>query len=592
MESATATLERDRRDGVETGPAPVVAQREEAVASPVTRLETWGIFLVFGAFYTLVGYWVVSDLHVISFDALDRLTRAFMVWYNDPPKLAAIGFSLPPIGTFVLVPFAAIREFVTSGLAIPLSSAVFGALALTSINRMFAMADMARGARLLVVLLIGINPMWAFYSMNGTGDAAYMFFVSFALFCIVGWGRNGSARYLIGAGLAMSLACLTNYEFIAWSFFLAFLIAWSLNSRGRSKDEAEGSTLAYLAPIGYALGIWIFFNAIVLGNPFEWISLASNSTPVNAVASSAPGFDLFDAIGNALRIQLIFPATLVAIPLLFFAGGDSERRSISIGFALLILLTILYLVIGAWIQGSVDSIELSDAIPGMLAGIGGFAWVYLNSPGIRGFAWGGLVALSVLALPLAWTQMQSYPHQNLEQAFTRAISTGDDQEGSASRGGYQVGIADEREMARFIEDQSIPKNQILTDNSRTYGVITLTGHPDIFFDRVDKGDEVWQQTLENPQDKVEFMLVEKDDADLIVDRYPGAVDGAVPFLDPVVSNDRYSLLRVTDSTDTTTSSTNGTGTTSSGNPNTVPDQTGNIGSAPPVSTTPPAGSGG
>ena len=173
MESASATIDRGDRQ-VETGPAPVVTSREEAIASPVTRIETWAIFLVAGALYTLIGYKLVADLHVVNFDALDRLTRAFMVWYNDPPKLAAIGFSLPPIGTFVMVPFAAFRGLVTSGLAIPLSSAVFGALALTSINRMFAMADMARGARLLVVLLIGINPMWAFYSMNGTGDAAYM----------------------------------------------------------------------------------------------------------------------------------------------------------------------------------------------------------------------------------------------------------------------------------------------------------------------------------------------------------------------------------------------------------------------------------
>ncbi len=515
-----------------------------------------------------------------------------MVWYNDPPKLAAIGFSLPPIGTFVMVPFAVFRGLVTSGLAIPLSSAVFGALALTSINRMFAMADMARGARLLVVLLIGINPMWAFYSMNGTGDAAYLFFVAFALYCIIGWGRNGSARYLIGAGLAMSLACLTDYQFIAWSFFLAFLIAWSLNSNGRSKDEAEGSTIAYLAPVGYALGLWIFFNAIVLGNPFEWVSLAGNSTPVNAIASSAPGFDLFDAIGNALRIQLIFPATLVAIPLLFFARGGGERNSLSIGFALLIILSILYAVIGAAIQGSVDSIELSDALPGMLAGIAGFAWVYLSAPGMRGLAWGGLILLSVLALPLAWLQMQNYPHQNLEQAFTRAISTNEDQEGTGSRGGYQVGIAPESEMASFINDQSIPKNEILTDNSRTYGVISLTGHPDLFFDRVDKGDEVWRQTLDNPQDNVEFMLVEDNDADLILDRYPGALDGDVPFLEPVVQNERYTLLRVTDSTATGTTTLGGAGSGSGTNPNTVPDQSGNIGSAPPVSTTPPAGAGG
>jgi hypothetical protein len=417
--------------------------------------------------------------------------------------------------------------------------------------------------------------------MNGTGDAAYMFFVAFALYCLVGWGRNGSARYLIGAGLAMSLACLTDYQFIVWSFFIALLIAWSLNAGGRSKDEAEGSTIAYLAPVAYALGIWIFFNAIVLGSPFEWVSLASDSTPVNAIASSAPGFDLLDAIGNALRIELIFPATLVAIPLLFFARGDGERSTMGIGFALLIVLSILYSVIVAAIQGSVDAIELSDALPGMIAGIAGFAWAYLSAPGMRGLVWGGLVLLSVLALPLAWLQMENYPHQNLEQAFTRAISTNEDQEGTGSRGGYQVGIAPEREMANFIDDQSIPKNQVLTDNSRTYGVISLTGHPDLFFDRVDKGDEVWQQTLDNPQDKVEFMLVEDNDADLILDKYPGALDGDVPFLEPVVQNERYTLLRVTDGTDTGSVSLNGSDSTSSG-ANTVPDQSGNIGSAPPV----------
>ena len=40
------------------------------------------------------------------------------------------------------------------------------------------------------------------------------------------------------------------------------------------------------------------------------------------------------------------------------------------------------------------------------------------------------------------------------------------------------------------------------------------------------------------------MLVENTDADLILNRYPGAIDGNVPSLDPVVSNDRYTLLRV------------------------------------------------
>ncbi len=180
----------------------------------------------------------------------------------------------------------------------------------------------------------------------------------------------------------------------------------------------------------------------------------------------------------------------------------------------------------------------------MIAGIAAFAWVYYSAPGMRGITWIALAVLSVIAIPTAWSQMKTYPHQNLEQAWTRAISTGEDQEGTASRGGYQVGISPEREIANFIEDQSIPKNEILTDNSRTYGVITLTGHPDLFFDRVDHGDQQWQQVLNDPQGKVDFMLVENNTADLILKQYPGAIDGKEPTLEPVVQNDRYTLLRV------------------------------------------------
>jgi hypothetical protein len=596
MESATAQLDREPDRNREAGPPPAVSSREEAVAFPVSRIETIAIFLIFGALYTFVGFHILADLHVVSFDALDRLTRAFMVWYNDPPKLASIGFSLPPIGTFVMVPFAAIRDFVTSGFAIPLSSAIFGALALTSINRMFAIADMSRIARLVIVALVGLNPMFAFYSMNGTGDAAYLFFAAFGLFCMVGWGRNGSARFLIGAGLAFSLAALTRYEFILWAGVIAFLIAWTLTDRDRDNDEVEGSTIAFLAPIAYALGIWIFFNAIVLGDPFEWVSLAGENTPVNAVSSAVPGFDLLDALGNVLRIELIFPATLIAVPLLLIGFGGT-RDTMSIGFALLIVFSILYQLVSAALDDTVSSIELKDALPSMLAGIAGFAWLYLRSDAIRPMIWGGMVLLSVIALITSWSQMQSYPHQNLEQAFTRAISTGDDQEGTGSRGGYQVGIAPEREMARFIEDQEIANNEILTDNSRTYGVIALSGRPDLFFDRVDRGDEEWQAVLENPEGEVEFMLIENGEADLILEQYPDVVDGGENGLEVVVQNDRYTLVRVVDPATSGSGDDEDNGSledeagtssssSSSSSDTTTTEEGGSVGSAPPITGAP------
>jgi hypothetical protein len=549
MEAATGVL--GRPEEVEEGPQfdervhrSPAGMQEEPIAAPTTRVETLGIFLLFGAVYVLLGMRLV-DLHVINFDALDRLTRAFMVWHNDPPKLASIGFSLPPIGTLALIPFAAVKDLVTSGLALPISSALFGAGALVFVNKMLAMADMLRPARLMIVLLVGINPMFAFYAMNGTGDAAHLMFAAFGLFCFLGWGRNGSARYLIGAGLAFSLAVLTRYEYVFWAFFLAFLVSASLTRRGRDKDEVEGSVIAYLAPIMYTLGIWIFLNAVVLGDPFAWISQAGGSAPVNAVSTPSPDFDLAEAIGNALRVQLIFPVALIALPLLLF--NPKARAGIGGGLAALIVISIGYSVGSAAVAGSVDAIELRNGLPTMIAGCAGIAWVYLRSETSRAMVWAVTIGLGALAVPLAWGQMQSFPHQNLEQAFTRAISSGDDQEGTTSRGGVVVGISPETSMASYIDDLGLDRNRILTDNARTYGVIALTGQPELFFDRVDRGDIEWRSVLANPQGKVDYMLVDRTEADLILDEYAGADEGAVPGLEPVVSNERYALLGVDES---------------------------------------------
>ncbi len=517
----------------------VAGMREEPQAAPVTRLETIAVFAGFGVLYLLLGFRLI-DLHVINFDALDRLTRAFMVWYNDPPKLASIGFSLPPLGTLVLVPFAAIKGLVTSGLALPISSAIFAAGTLTFINRMFAMADMVRGARLLIVLLVGLNPMFAFYAINGTGDAAFMMFAAFGMFCVIGWGRNGSARYLIGAGLAFAVAVLANYEFILWALIIAFLVSAALTNKGRERDEVEGSVIAYLAPVMYALGIWFFLNAVVLGDPFAWISQASSSAPVNAVSTVAPDFSVVDAVGNALRIQLIFPVGLVAIPMLLFGTRDA----VGYGIAAVIVANIAWSVVLAAIAGSVDVIELQDALPSIIAGSAGIAWCYLRAESMRALVWAVTVGLALISLPLAWAQMQSFPHQNLEQAFTRAIFSGEDQEGTISRGGFEVGIATEREMARYIDEGDLGGNEVLTDNARTFGVIALSGRPDLFFDRVDQGDGAWRKVVDAPQGKVDYVLVQRTDADLIRQRYPGIDVGGVDGFEPVVSNERYALIRV------------------------------------------------
>jgi hypothetical protein len=85
---------------------------------------------------------------------------------------------------------------------------------------------------------------------------------------------------------------------------------------------------------------------------------------------------------------------------------------------------------------------------------------------------------------------------------------------------------------------------VLTDNSRTFGVIDLTGEPELFFDRVDEGDDRWEAVLDSPYGQVQYMLIER--SDLISDRYPGIEDGDVDGFEVVANNDRYTVVRVDD----------------------------------------------
>ena len=390
-----------------------------------------------------------------------------------------------------------------------------------------------------VILLIAVNPMFAFYAVNGMPESFYFLMVSFAMFCMVAWARTTSVRYLIGTGLALAVAALVRYEFIAWTLLLAFVFAAVLAQRDRDSDEIQGSVVAFLAPIFYCVGLWIFFNLIVLGEPFEWIDV-TRTEPIFATGPG-PDFSIDGALGAALEINLIFPLTLVALPFLLFSAFR-EGGAASIGFALLILMNIAWSIGSAAVAGSIDSIELKDALPGMLAALAGLAWLHYLFEGARTIVAIGTIVGAAIALPFAWNLMKDYPHQNLEQAFTRAALSNEDQEGTSSRGGFTVGVEQERDVARFIEDLDSGRGDILTDNSRTFGVIDLTGEPELFLDRVDQGDDSWKAVLDDPYGKVEYFLVER--SDLITETYPGIEDDEVEGFEVLSSNDRYAVVQV------------------------------------------------
>ena len=87
-------------------------------------------------------------------------------------------------------------------------------------------------------------------------------------------------------------------------------------------------------------------------------------------------------------------------------------------------------------------------------------------------------------------------------------------------------------MAHYINAHDRLQNSILTDDSQTFSVMLRTGRPDLFWDRIDKGDGEWRDALVSPWGRVRYLLVTADD--LIRQQYPRLYEGkAVPGMTPV-----------------------------------------------------------
>ncbi len=114
--------------------------------------------------------------------------------------------------------------------------------------------------------------MFAFYATNGVAEAAALLFAAITLYGVLGWAVRDSPRHLIGAGLAIAAGALADYELIWWGILLCLVVTAALTRLGRSRGEVEGSAIAFLAPLMYALGTWVLLNAVILGDPFAWIS--------------------------------------------------------------------------------------------------------------------------------------------------------------------------------------------------------------------------------------------------------------------------------------------------------------------------------
>lgn len=527
-----------------------VPESEREIGSPTlpkTMLEGALIALAAAIVYAIVGYLTVVDAHIVQFNALERLADAYLAWWNDPPKLAAIGLEIPPVGTLVFLPLALIKPLATSLVALPLVTAVAGGAALAMLNTLLARCEIGRGVRYALVALLAVNPLFVFYAANGSPEALGFFLAAAALLALVSWGLMDETRYLVGAGMAMGAAVLTDYTYLAWALAIMLAIAFVGPGARGGQAKLRSSLLLFLTPVAYSILVWSVLNAVILDDPFRWVEIGSTQAITNldpAVTEIPASFGT--ALGDLAEAVLgAAPLAFLALPLLLISAV-ARRDAVGYGLVFVLLLAAGAVVGEALLEDRADVVSLAAVLPLTAAALAAAAWLHRTEEGGRPVIALAMLVIAAAALPLAWNAMRSYAYQDQEQAFTRFLETGDSQEGTESRGGYRVGIDPELAMADYIKSQLRPaKNSILTDSSFTYGVILLSGRPDLFVDRADLEEGEWLALRDRPFGEVDYMLVADDGRnDLISSNYPGIELGAVPGLVPIFHTDRYVLLQV------------------------------------------------
>jgi hypothetical protein len=515
--------------------------------------ETAAVFFVAFVSYAVLGWRIVVRDHIVMFDAVARLSHAYFVWWNSPPKLAAVGFVWPPIATVVFLPFTLVKPLATSLLALPLTSAFFAGVMFVFLNKTLALLGLGLRYRIPMLLLFALNPMVAFYSANGMSEVVYLSFLVASVYFFLSWYFNRRGTMLVNAGIFFSVGILSRYEVFTWAIVLAGVICAVLVRRRASRVEIEGTLISYLAPLSYGVGLWLFFNWLILNDPLFWLKHQAPGGPTNGppgttgasltVAGPRPSAAHVSSelVGLNWHLFVLTLPTLTALLALFAFRSDLMAMTLAVFLSLNAAFTGLLI----YVSHAEAYSQLRYNMRAMPLALIGSAWVVTRFAGrARVLAGAVVVVLLAVAIPQTWQVMQTFPQQYLEQSFTRAVATGKDQEGSGSLGGYRVGIAEQRRMAAYVKANIVGRDAILTDDAQTFSVMLLTGAPGLFLDRIDHGDTQWLTVLDAPFGKVAYMLVSQSPDDLISARYPQLTHRGMRGFRTVYSVGSLVLIRV------------------------------------------------
>jgi hypothetical protein len=382
--------------------------------------------------------------------------------------------------------------------------------------------------------------MIAFYAANGMAEILYLFLLVGGIYAFLRWYLTRSTGALIFTALFLSLGILTRYEVFTWAAVLTVALTLIGIRQRITRSELEGTLLTYLAPISYGLGLWLFFNWLILGSPVFFLQQQTPGAPLTPGASATPvvhtSLSPVAVAGNivSLNWHLFPPVVLVFLALVAVLVVRRDVMTATLISMLVLNAAFTWLIVVA--SGAEAYLQLRYNMRAMPIAVTAMAWLYLIARGRRRTAvWGASLVAILASAPFTLQTMRSFAYQFREVDFVHAIE---------GKGGLPDQLAEDRRVARWIDANVDGRDAILTDDSQTFGTMLMTGRPGVFWDRIDRGDAAWFIARDHPWGRVRYLLAVNGGPDLVSQRYPALNRRRVPGLTPVFRTTKYTVVEV------------------------------------------------
>lgn len=507
----------------------------------ITLVEDFTLFLLVSVVTGGIGLWAAMGLTLFHLDAVARTHAAAQVFYGFDPKLANIGFIWAPIPTLLQFPLVLIAPKLAyaSGVS-PVLSAMAAGVCVMLLNRILSLYVPRRLYRYLLLVAYQANPLVFTLAIAGLSELILLAFVLLAWLAFQRLTFEEPLPFVQIAvmGGAIAGAVLTRYEGFMFALALGamFVATMYLQKRAEQWHFTEGLAVAYVTPWAYAFAVWVFFNAMIMGNPLYFIT-GKGSAHDHAASLLASNAVLADLVGNIPGSTLhtiraawdVSPAYVIMAPLsLLIAVVRRDLFLLSLvfcSFSFPMMQLLLY-----WRGESLGWLRYHVYIAPigvMLVGYVLRRLFYARSGWMRQ----GAVAFVIIAM-FGWSNVMTWrglQDPNVvwggETDYLKAIFLGKD-------GGLDEFPRFGLSVAEYIRDELVPSDPntlILMDDQQANDIVLLSGHPGRFV--VPNSAMFFSYVLE-PVGKVSYFLVPESASigtDFIQQTYPRIYEEGAPF---------------------------------------------------------------